>query len=101
MHNDTLATILGRALADSDDLTLPGIEAVVGEVALHIRSMSGHDLASRFLAKIQSSSLRIIAAGLPDAKPIGPEGSIGNSSDVVAALRRVESAMTGSTSPGL
>jgi hypothetical protein len=101
MQNHTLATTLGQALADSDDITLPGIEAVIGELALHIRSVSGHDHANDFLAKVQSTSLRIMAAGLPDADPVGTGQPFGHASEVVAALNRVAEAMQGSTSPSL
>lgn len=101
MQNHTLATILGQTLADSDDITLPGIEAVIGELALHIRSLSGPDLGATFPSKVRSNSLRILAAGFPDAERIGSHGASGHASDVVDALRRVESAMTSSTSPGL
>ena len=100
MHNDTLATILGRALFDSDDVTLPGVEEVIGELTLHIRSVSGHYNAEVFLSQVRSNSLRLLAG--PHPQDLGNEVRHRSPrSDILLALVRVEQTMTGSTSPSL
>lgn len=101
MHNNVLAMILGQALADSDDVTLPGIEAVVGELALHIRSVSGPDLGAAFLAKVASNSLRIMDGGTTPGVTTMADAPREIRSDVLGALLCIEDAMTGSTSPSL
>lgn len=90
MQTNTLATILGQAMADSDDFTLPGIESAVGEIACHIRSVSGDDIADRFMSTVRSSSLRIMSSGVSATTPT-----------VASALARIDSALSGSTSPSL
>ena len=102
MKDDKLALILGQALYDSDDVTLPGIEEVIGELALHIRSVSGDSAGEIFLARVRSSSLRLLEQGA-DRKPVTfPDETFhSDETDIEDTLSRVRSAMHGSTSPSL
>lgn len=99
MRNDSLATVLGTALAHADEMEIEGLLLAVGEIAAFLRSVSGPETGEEFMRTVRSSSLRLLQSGVDLHGPIGVPRM--TASDVMKRLTAIESTISGSTAPSL
>lgn len=99
MRNDAIAITLGTSLAHAQEQEIPGLLVAIGEIAAHLRSMSGPPVAEEFLAQVRSASLRLLQSGVDVTGPVGP--SPFRAADLLRELTQIEHTIGGSTAPSL